>query len=307
MFAAYRTLSRWTLWTLTILAATAAAAELPTACRAPQTLLARDLQRHGEGFAGETHCYRLDLAMPGLLHLDLAVAGWLPSGARLAIFDGAGAPAGHETLERSADERLVLAPAGTYWLEITGEDPESPLPAYRLGAGFAALTKSETDGEIEIEPEELRTPCALPVKSETDGEIEIEPEELRTGCEQEPPLGERLCRDAVADDHGDTFACATAFESRIAGELGNGWGDDVDVFRFRLRRWQTVEISTDGDADTHGTLYDRAGQRLAVAGDGGEGENFRLLRTLGPGTYFVRVEGIGSTGEYRLSVREPGR
>lgn len=284
MYAVRRPLSHWTLWTLTILAATAAIAELPPACEAPQTILPRDLQRHGEGFAGEAHCYRLDLATPGLLHLGLSVASWLPSGAQLALLGGDGVPADLETLERSAAERLVLAPAGSFWLEITGEDPDAPLPAYRLGARFVAITKSETDGEIEIEPEELRTRCG-----------------------QEPPLGDLLCRDAVADDHGDALVCATPFENRIAGELGNGWGDDADVFRFRLRRWQTVEIFTDGDADTYGTLYDRAGQRLAAGDDGGEGRNFRLLRILGPGTYFVRVEGVDAAGAYGLSVRELGR
>ena len=125
----------------------------------------------------------------------------------------------------------------------------------------------------------------------------------RLDCDDAPSLCELLCHGADGDPYGDTFACATDLRRRAKGQLNNGWGDDVDVFRFRLRGWQTVEILTEGGVDTHGELYDSAGQRLTAVDEGGEGDNFRLVRTLGPGIYFVRVEGVaGSTGAYSLEV-----
>jgi len=65
-----------------------------------------------------------------------------------------------------------------------------------------------------------------------------------------------------------------------------------------------VEISTHGTTDTTGELYDRFGNRLDRVADGGEGGNFRMVRTLSPGVYFVRVAGEGSaSGPYALMVR----
>lgn len=113
-------------------------------------------------------------------------------------------------------------------------------------------------------------------------------------------LGGR-CRRDEPDDHGDTFACATpvALGRGIAAEIGNGWGDDEDVYRFRLSAMATVAVEAVGEADCAITLYDRFGQRLATQG-GGEGGAL-IVRTLLPGGYFVRVAGWGA-GSYALSL-----
>ncbi len=345
---------------LATLATPVTATESPSACDAPAPLLPTDQHRRPEGLIAETHCYRLDLPSAGLLHLDLAVAGWSPSRARLSVA-GTGGGA-FEILERSAVEWLATASAGSYLLEIAAEDPRRPLPAYRLSSRFVEWTKSDTDGELELDPETLKsdtdgeleldpetfksdTDGELELdpetnksayldslacldagfgswgKSDTDGELELDPETLKSDTDGELELDpetskigrlwrrsaalEALCRNG--DDHGDSRACATPIERRAAGQLGNGWGDDDDVFRFRLCGWQTIEIATAGDADTHGRLYDRAGQLLAGDDDGGDGGNFRLVRTLGPGTYFVRVEGVQSTGGYTLAMAGTGR
>ena len=85
--------------------------------------------------------------------------------------------------------------------------------------------------------------------------------------------------------------------------IDNGWGDDRDVFVFELDRTRTVQLETAGEVDTFGGLYDRRGQRLAATGDGGDGANFRLVKTLSPGLYFVRVEAEAwSQGAYDLTV-----
>lgn len=116
------------------------------------------------------------------------------------------------------------------------------------------------------------------------------------------------CRRADAseiDDHGDTMACATplALGSSAAGEIGNAHGDDADVFVLTLTELATIELATIGEADTFGVLSDRNGQRLAVDDDGGGERNFRILATLAPGRYFLRVEGAGAEGAYELRAR----
>ncbi len=333
----------WILCLLAALTLPAAATAGPAACDAPSLLMPTDTHRLPEGAVAESHCYRLDLPSAGLLHLDLSVAGWSPSRARFSVVGAGGAAAALDSIERSPAEWLAAAPAGTYFLEVAAEDPLQPLPAYRLSSQFSAWTKSEDDGEIELDPETLKSEddgeieldpetsraepgpaipeiaCldAVPEKSEDDGEIELDPETLKSEDDGEIELDPETSRAAGSgplgvlcpggDDHGDSRLCATPIGHRAVGELANGWGDDADVFRFRLCGWQTVEIATAGGADTFGELYDRAGQRLAGDDDGSEGGNFRLVRSLGPGTYFVRVEGMGGSGAYTLEVADAGR
>ena len=280
MLASTRTVSTLvilvTLLLVTTVLAAAAVAELPASCDAPRTLASRDVVRSGAaGAAGEEHCYRLDLASWGLLGLQ-ASAGHRPSGVRLEVFDRDGRPAVLDTVFRSVGERLALTPTGSYFVTVRGEDPEADLPPYRLAARFVDLAKSETDGEIEIEPEELPAACR--------------PEPLSL-----------LCRaGAEADDHADDFACATPVRRHATGELGNAWGDDADVFRFSLRRWQSVQISVRGDLDALVSLYDGDGQRLdSSAVTGGTS---RLVRTLRPGAYYVRLESESSAGAYTVSM-----
>lgn len=115
------------------------------------------------------------------------------------------------------------------------------------------------------------------------------------------------CRQAELDDHGDTMACATPVvmtpAASVAGEIGNGHGDDVDVFVLTFPELTTVELTTTGDADTFGTLYDRSGQLLATDDDSAGARHFRIVATLAPGRYFVRVEGGGAAeGAYELRV-----
>ncbi len=183
------------------------------------------------------------------------------------------------------------------------EDGELEIEGEGLVAGCGSpIFKSEEDGELEIEGEGLVAGCGSPIfKSEEDGELEIEGEGLVAGCaDRTAEIRRALCAVEDGDDHGDTLACATPVRCRARGELSNGWGDDADVFRFRLDRWQAVEVATCGGPGARGELLDSAGQRLEDTGDSGGG--LRLVRTLGPGTYFVRVSG-GSGGGYGLTIR----
>jgi hypothetical protein len=322
----FNRLQLWILWTSMALASpvlATTATGLPAACDVAIPLLPTDADRDPGGSIGETRCYRLDLPAAGLLHLDLSIAGTSASRARLAVAIEDGALA---TLTRSATEWLARAGAGAHLLLVGAEDPLQPLPPFRLSSRFVTLEKSDTDGDPDPDPVIRACLNAGPRKSDTDGELEPDPDPFTsvgpyvgrrksdTDGELEPdpdplmipspPTARRaLCSTVDGDDHGDSFACATPIHDRALGELANGWGDDVDVFRFQLCDWRTVEITTTGDADTFGELFDRAGQRLAGDDDGGDGGNFRLVRSLGPGAYFVRVEGVRSAGAYALAVR----
>lgn len=109
----------------------------------------------------------------------------------------------------------------------------------------------------------------------------------------------------VPDDHGDVRSLASRVgeNSTIQGNLEQG--EDVDYYRFEVQDRGTVTAETTGSTDTVGTLENAAGRQLASNDDGGAGENFKIERSLGPGTYYVRVEGFfaATTGRYTVRIR----
>ena len=111
----------------------------------------------------------------------------------------------------------------------------------------------------------------------------------------------------VEDDHGDTFAAATAVAvpSTTEGELEVG--GDKDYFRLEVAEATTLTVGSTGDTDTYGTLFDASETSLATDDDGGPGSNFRIERDVQAGTYFVEVRGfLSSTGSYELRVSTTG-
>ena len=120
------------------------------------------------------------------------------------------------------------------------------------------------------------------------------------------PIGgvAELCDSGAPDDHDDLFVCPTSLLAGTAtsGSLAGSWGDDSDVFTFTLRRARTVLLETRGETDTLGALYDARGHRLAVDDDGTGGPGFRLVKTLSPGRYHLRLAGAGGAeGKYTLA------
>ena len=111
-----------------------------------------------------------------------------------------------------------------------------------------------------------------------------------------PPLG---------DDHGQTFSAATVLHlgSPVDGRIE--FNSDTDLFVLTIGSSEVVEVFTAGSLDTYGTLTDTRGQILVQDDDDGSGSNFRIERTLDPGTYYVRVESYenASTGSYTLHAR----
>jgi hypothetical protein len=283
------------------------------ACDSAIPLVAGETWRDPGSSAGETTCFSVGLEAPGTLVLEVSV----PADAPRAILTYVG-PDPIETtvprlLHRSATHLVLTGDPGShaspldppgeaYLVRVEAEDPRQPLPPFRLSVRSVAdrfvgsIVKSETDGELEIEPDPLwaAPPIAEPVPAHR--------HDLAALLAFLAPRLPELCEQGETDDHGDVLLCATAlpWSGVVHGEIGNQWGDDVDVFRFHLATLTTVEIRAAGEIELATELYDRHGQRLDFGGA-------RRVRTLMPGTYFVRVEGLGDgAGRYSLSVTSPG-
>ena len=114
-----------------------------------------------------------------------------------------------------------------------------------------------------------------------------------------------VVEEAAPDDHGNSIATATpvAIGATVQGVLTEG---DEDYFEipvptdgFRLG------VFTEGDTDTHGTLFDRNGAVLSSDDDSGEFLNFHIVQALDAGTYYLSISGVfGDTGDYSLVVEE---
>lgn len=217
--------------------------------------------------------------------------------------------------------RVLEAPfPGTYRFAVAPQDPSAPLGAFRLVTRFAswaeicggAAAVPKTLVEPEREPD-LAVACAAQTRllAKTLVEPEREPDLGKTLVEpeREPDLFALLlaasCRPEGDDDHGDDFACATRLVPGRSenGRLANVWGDDADVFRFRVDRQKTVAIEWETDGEIALGLYDARGHRLALPGD----SFHRRVVTLGAGSYHLRLaSATGGEAAYRLTVTEAG-
>ena len=112
-----------------------------------------------------------------------------------------------------------------------------------------------------------------------------------------------------ADDHGDSFATATEIS---VGTVTTGTMDlpgDLDYFQFTISQTGVYVIYSRNSIDIKANLYDSSYSRITGDDHGGEVDNFRIERTLNPGTYFLQVKlTIPSTQVITKSgSRVPGR
>jgi hypothetical protein len=79
---------------------------------------------------------------------------------------------------------------------------------------------------------------------------------------------------------------------------------DEDWYSFNLPANQRIYISTTGNMDTHLTLYNSQGIELAQDDDSGADSNARIIGSLEPGLYYVRVREYEGReeGDYTLST-----
>lgn len=98
------------------------------------------------------------------------------------------------------------------------------------------------------------------------------------------------------DDHGDNTSGATPIgqNGTSAGVLGAS--GDSDYFRIVVTESGVLTVQTVGSTDTFGHLLDANANEIAFDDNGGDGANFRIARTLLPGTYYLRIRHSSGTG-----------
>jgi len=236
--------------------------------------------------AGVRRCFHLEIPGAGLLTLALR-SREAADQARLSITT---ASPELQVLDQSATYILARAAAATQLLICAGsQDPRRPLGELRLRSTFLAFAPAPRDPElIEIEPN--------PKDPEL---IEIEPNPKRLT---------QLCRAATHDDHADLLLCATpiALGARVGGEIGNGWGDDRDIFSLVLPRATTVRIALDSATSQAPNLLDFEGQRLLTQPRTLASGAAEWIKTLQAGTYYLTVDDHSGSdaGAFTLSVAE---
>jgi len=243
--------------------------------------------------AGTRRCFHLEIPGAGLLTLALR-SREAADEARLSIST---AIPELQLLDQSATYILARASAATQLVTCAGrQDPRRSLGELRLRSTFVQLAPAAWDPElrdpelIEIEPN--------PKDPEL---IEIEPN---------PKNLHQLCRAATHDDHADLLLCATPITlgARIHGEVGNGWGDDRDVFSLVLPRATTVRIALDSPTGQAPGLLDFDGQRLLTHPQTLASGAAEWVQTLQAGTYYLTVDDHSGSdaGAFTLSVTELG-
>ena len=71
---------------------------------------------------------------------------------------------------------------------------------------------------------------------------------------------------------------------------------EVDVYQITVTDSGTLTVYSTGSMDLYGRLLDDSGNELASNDDGGEDTNFRISRSVGAGTYYVRVRHYDNSG-----------
>ncbi len=257
-------------------------------CTDADAIFPNDRHRGLPGQVGETFCHRIDCDITGVLLVHVATPALGEAEPKLRLSDRAEAGAADVAIVERGVAHLLLRirKPGPTVFEVAAQDPRTALGEYtfisRFGADADAVKFAKAGADGEIDP-------ILIVSSPVDGPPELNVYDL--------------CHPDLTDDHDALFACASPVRPGewIDGEIVNDWTDDYDVFTFYLAEPRTVWFETRGGVDTVGTLYDLRGHRLAAADGGGVDGNFRLVRTLAPGRYFVRIEGgSGTQGPYSL-------
>ena len=114
------------------------------------------------------------------------------------------------------------------------------------------------------------------------------------------------------DDHGDDPATATeiGIGSSIEGELvlKSGEFPDLDYFRVVVSETATLAFYTTGSTNTDGRLFASDGvSQITYNYESGADDNFRIIRGLVPGTYYIEIDGSfssGFEGDYTLYVSD---
>lgn len=75
-----------------------------------------------------------------------------------------------------------------------------------------------------------------------------------------------------------------------------GWRQDNDYFVFDLPSNGVLTVYSTGSTDTYGYLYNSARQLLQYSDDSNGSTNFRIVRSVNAGRYYLRVRHYSTTG-----------
>lgn len=107
------------------------------------------------------------------------------------------------------------------------------------------------------------------------------------------------------DDFGNSPATASNVAPGAAVNGSIGHAGDADYFKIVVPQSGTLQVWTTGTLDTYGALYNPNGTEVGSNDDGGgaDGSNFRILRLVTPGTWYVMVRAYDAvtTGSYTLN------
>ena len=107
-----------------------------------------------------------------------------------------------------------------------------------------------------------------------------------------------------SDDHGNSISRATNIDvnSSTRGQIETR--GDYDYFRISLATVGTLTVSSTGTLDTYGYILNSSRRVIASNDDGGTGTNFRILRELSAGIYYIKVRAYSSAllGNYNLNI-----
>lgn len=190
--------------------------------------------------------------------------------------------------------RVTLPEAGTLVVGVSSSSGSSVSLVH--GERVVARDSAFLDYDGRIEAERLAAGVYFVVVLEDEGLWSQAPRLDKTYT-----LDVSFTPSAPPDDHGDTYARATAVlaPSTTAGALEEA--GDVDYFRFPVPLG-AVRVWTTGATDTHGSLFCPGGSR--EDGDGGQDGNFAIELVVSAGHCTVRVRGGNdeATGGYVLEI-----
>lgn len=105
---------------------------------------------------------------------------------------------------------------------------------------------------------------------------------------------------AATESATKATAMALATPATVSGKLLAGTAEQF--YKITVNSAGTLTLASTGGADVKGTLEDANGQVLATNEDGGAWYNFKLSRSVTPGTYYLRVgHCCGGTGAYQIT------
>lgn len=261
--------------------------------------------------AGQSHVFALNIASPGILIVEAGVSvsevnelGMLFLGESCTATDSKMTDDGNESLRVSPQSQmLTIGAPGRYYLRVFLAEPSQSFGSYKLMIYFINAQSVLAGLERQrLRQAQVGRDAFVNKSDEEDTDIDEELSEILSSKSRMRPA---WCHRIADDDHGDLRICATSAipGELIRGELNNLWRDDYDYVTFTLSSVQAVRIESTGSVDTIGSLYSQSGHRLAAVDHGGEGDNFRMDKILGPGRYFIRVEGAhGEEGPYLLLI-----